>query len=178
MNPQSYDPKAIPLPPPGMISIEDCEPQTIDQAGSGEQPGCPLSLSDMSLSDMSLSDMSLSDMSPSKIYQRLNTTPQQIAAFCEKWNIHELSLFGSVLRDDFRQDGEQPSDIDLLYIPAPGVRYGFDLFDMKEELETLLGRSVDLVSEKGIQNSRNWLRRKSILDSKQVIYVQRSAVSS
>lgn len=110
-----------------------------------------------------------------ELYQRLNTTPEQLAAFCQKWQIVKLSLFGSVLRDDFRGNGDHPSDIDLLYIHAPEARYGFQFFEMQEELERLFGRKVDLVSELGIQKSRNWLRRRSILESKQVIYVERSA---
>jgi predicted nucleotidyltransferase len=35
---------------------------------------------------------------------------EQIKAFCQKWQVTELALFGSVLRDDFRSD----SDIDIL----------------------------------------------------------------
>lgn len=112
-----------------------------------------------------------------KIYQRLNTTPESIAAFCKKWNIEELALFGSVLRDDFREDGEDPSDIDVLYIHTPEARYGFEIFDMKEELESLFDRKVDLIGKKSIQNSRNWLRRQSILESSQVIYAKRSAIA-
>ncbi|NJN57573.1 MAG: DNA polymerase subunit beta [Leptolyngbyaceae cyanobacterium SL_5_9] len=112
-----------------------------------------------------------------EIYQRLNTTPQELAAFCEKWQIVELALFGSILRDDFRYDGDDPSDIDLLYVSSPQARYGFTFLNMKEELEELLGRKVDLISEVGIQSSRNWLRRKIILESKQVIYAKRSAVN-
>lgn len=40
-----------------------------------------------------------------EIYQRLNTTPEELVNFCEKWKIEELALFGSVLRDDFRAGG-------------------------------------------------------------------------
>ncbi|NJN86924.1 MAG: DNA polymerase subunit beta [Leptolyngbyaceae cyanobacterium SL_7_1] len=112
-----------------------------------------------------------------RIYQRLNTTPEQLAQFCEKWQIAELAVFGSVLRDDFRVAGDDPSDIDLLYRSSPQIRYGFTLFDMKEELEKLFNRKVDLISETGIQNSRNWLRRKSILESKKIIYAKRPAIN-
>ena len=112
----------------------------------------------------------ISTPSLQKIYQRLNTTPEKLARFCEKWQIIELALFGSALSDNFRPDGEDPSDIDLLYTNAPATRYGFQFFDMQEELEKLLNRKVDLVSKRGIENSRNYLRRKSILESTQVIY--------
>lgn len=107
-----------------------------------------------------------------EIYIRLNVTPKQLADFCEKWQLLELSLFGSVLRDDFRAEGDDPSDIDVLYVNAPEVRYGFAFFDLKEELEHLFSRKVDFVSKQGIQNSRNGLRRKSILESARVIYAK------
>ena len=111
------------------------------------------------------------------IYQRLNTTPEQLADFCEKWQIEELALFGSILRDDFRHGGEDPSDIDILYTYMPQAQYGFEIFDMKEELEILFARKVDLVSKNAVQKSRNWLRRKTILESAQVIYAKRSAIT-
>jgi predicted nucleotidyltransferase len=44
------------------------------------------------------------------IEQRLGVSRSDIAAFCRKWRIRELSLFGSALRDDFRPD----SDVDQL----------------------------------------------------------------
>ncbi|MEA5421523.1 nucleotidyltransferase domain-containing protein [Spirulina sp. CCNP1310] len=111
-----------------------------------------------------------------RIYQCLNTTPRKLADFCEKWQIQELALFGSVLRDDFRQGGEDPSDIDILYTYRPQARYGFEVFEMKEELEVLFGRKVDFVSKNAVKKSRNWLRRKTILQSAQVIYAKRSAI--
>jgi hypothetical protein len=112
------------------------------------------------------------------IYQRLNLTSDKIAAFCEKWQIVELSLFGSVLRNDFRADGNNPSDIDVLYTSTPEARYGFKFLDMKSELETLLNRKVDLISKRGIQSSRNPLRRQEILESAQRIYVKGSSIYS
>lgn len=112
------------------------------------------------------------DLLIERIYQRLQVTPEQIMAFCQKWKIIELAVFGSVLRDDFRVAGDDPSDIDLLYIFESGVTYGFEFFDIQEELEHLCGRKVDLVSKQGIANSRNWLRRKSILESAQVISIK------
>jgi uncharacterized protein len=113
----------------------------------------------------------------SKIYQRLNTTPEQLATFCEKWQIEELALFGSVLRDDFRVNGPDRSDIDILYTHMQQAKYGFEIFDMKAELELLFSRHVDFVSKNAIQNSRNWLRRKTILESAKVIYATRSAIA-
>ena len=94
----------------------------------------------------------------------------KLAAFSRRWNIAELALFGSALRNDFRSD----SDIDLLVSFAPGARPTlFDMARMQAELKDIFGREVDLVSKRGLENSRNYLRRKQILDSAQVIHVAR-----
>jgi predicted nucleotidyltransferase len=93
---------------------------------------------------------------------------EQIANFCRRWQITEFALFGSVLRSDFRPD----SDIDVLVSFAPTARWGlFDLARMQEDLTQNFGRKVDLVSRRGIEASRNYLRRKSILNSAQVVHV-------
>jgi predicted nucleotidyltransferase len=42
---------------------------------------------------------------------------------------------------------------------------------MQDELKSILGRDVDLVSRRGVERSRNYLRRKAILDSSEVLYV-------
>ena len=66
----------------------------------------------------------------------------RITAFCQKWKITELALFGSVLREDFRSD----SDVDVLVTFSHDSDWGIEhLLDMKEELEALFGRAVDLV---------------------------------
>ncbi|NJK36221.1 MAG: DNA polymerase subunit beta [Oscillatoriales cyanobacterium SM2_2_1] len=91
--------------------------------------------------------------------------------------MEELALFGSVLREDFRAGGDDPSDIDVLYTHLPQAKYGFEIFDMKEELEILFARTVDCVSKNAVQSSRNWLRRSTILESAQVIYAKGSAVA-
>jgi predicted nucleotidyltransferase len=90
-----------------------------------------------------------------------------VEAFCRRWQVTELALFGSVLRDDFGPD----SDVDVLVRFHPDARPTmFDLVTMKDELQLLLGRQVDLVSRRGIESSRNYLRREAILGSAQVIY--------
>ena len=65
---------------------------------------------------------------------------EQIAAFCRRHHIRRLSLFGSVLRDDFRSD----SDIDVLVEFEPGHTPGFAFISMQDELSQILGRKVDL----------------------------------
>jgi uncharacterized protein len=92
----------------------------------------------------------------------------QIADFCRRWKIAELALFGSVLRDDFRPD----SDVDVLVTFAPDAQWSlFDHVDMEDELRQILGRPVDLVNRRGIERSRNPLRRRAILESAQVVHV-------
>ncbi len=66
---------------------------------------------------------------------------QEIAAFCRRHGIVRLSLFGSILRDDFRAD----SDIDVLVeFPPDGTPSLLDLGGMQVELSELFGREVDL----------------------------------
>ena len=109
-----------------------------------------------------------SQISNPKIYNRLGISSQQLTQFCQKWQVAELALFGSILRDDFRED----SDIDLLVSYQPNAKRGlFEKMTMQEELETMLNRKVDLVSKQAIIQSHNWLRRKNILSSAEVIYV-------
>jgi len=90
-----------------------------------------------------------------------------LARFCEKWKIRELALFGSVLRDDFRPD----SDLDVLVTFADDADWGlWDAVRAEEELRDLVGRRVDLVDRRTIENSENWIRRRSILGTARTIY--------
>jgi uncharacterized protein len=92
----------------------------------------------------------------------------QIEEFCRRWKIRELSIFGSYIRDDFGPD----SDIDFLYtfVENPGWSL-FDLVRMDEELSSIAGRPVDLVDRETIEHSENWIRRREILGTAEVIYV-------
>jgi predicted nucleotidyltransferase len=108
-----------------------------------------------------------------QIYQRLNITPKELTDFCEKWHIAELALFGSVLRNDFRSTGENPSDVDLLFSYLPSTNMSLlRRATMKVEFEELIGRAVDLMMASEVIESRNPIRRKEILDSAQIIYVK------
>jgi len=92
----------------------------------------------------------------------------RIVDFCRRWKITEFALFGSVLRDDFRPD----SDIDVLVTFAPDADWSlFDHVTMQDELKAIFGRTVDLVSRRGLERSRNYIRRKAILKSAEAIYV-------
>lgn len=88
----------------------------------------------------------------------------RIRAFCERWRVREFSLFGSVLREDFRPD----SDVDVLVELAPDHGLSlYDWVDMIDELREIFGRDVDLVAKGGLKNP---FRRREILRSAKVIY--------
>jgi uncharacterized protein len=87
-----------------------------------------------------------------------------LTSFCMKWKVRELSLFGSILRDDFGPE----SDIDILVTFEPEAPWSlWDLMDMQEELQRLTGRPIDLIEKEGL---RNPFRRKEILTTNRVIY--------
>ncbi len=93
---------------------------------------------------------------------------EAVADFCRRWRIVELSLFGSVLRDDFGVD----SDVDVLVTFAAGVRWGFqEWLQMTQELEHILGRKVDLVERRLVEQSKNYIRRQHILSNLVRVYV-------
>jgi predicted nucleotidyltransferase len=95
---------------------------------------------------------------------------EQIQEFCDRWHITELALFGSILRDDFRSD----SDVDVLVTFAPETKRGLsETLQMKDELQAIFGRQVDFIVKTTIERSENWLRRKNILESAQIIYAAR-----
>jgi len=72
--------------------------------------------------------------------KHLQIDPDALAVFCKRHKIVKLSLFGSVLRNDF---GPQ-SDVDVLVEFEPGVKVGLAFFSIQQELSELIGRKVDL----------------------------------
>ena len=90
-----------------------------------------------------------------------------LAAFCRKHGIRRLSIFGSALREDFGPE----SDVDVLVEFEEGRVPGlFGFAGMELELSELFGRAVDLVTREEVEESRNYIRRKSILASTEVVY--------
>jgi predicted nucleotidyltransferase len=73
---------------------------------------------------------------------------RKVAEFCQRHHIRRLSLFGSVLREDFRRG----SDVDVLVEFEPGQTPGLEFFAIQSELSEILGRKVDL-------NTPQWLSR-------------------
>jgi predicted nucleotidyltransferase len=105
-----------------------------------------------------------------QLQQRLGLSTPEITTFCQRWHITELSLFGSVLGNQFHPD----SDIDILIRLAPNTRQGLlTLAQIKHDLEASTGRVVDIALKEAIEDSENWIRREEILKTAQVIYEQR-----
>ena len=97
-------------------------------------------------------------------YHEIEISESQLAELCRKWKVTELSLFGSILRDDFGPD----SDIDVLVVFQPDAPWSlWDLLDMREELHDLFGRTIDLVEKEAL---RNPFRRYEILKNHKVLY--------
>ena len=99
---------------------------------------------------------------------KIDIDREKIAEFCRKWQIVEFSLFGSVLRDDFRPD----SDVDVLVSFAADAPWSLmDIVTMRDELSEMLGREVDIVEKEAVEQSENYIRRRHILGSVEPFYV-------
>jgi len=96
--------------------------------------------------------------------QHIIIPKKKIAGFCLRWKVVEFSLFGSILREDFRPD----SDVDVLVTFAPEARVSlFDLVDMQDELKVIFKRDVDLLEKDALENP---FRKREILGTAQVVY--------
>jgi predicted nucleotidyltransferase len=98
----------------------------------------------------------------------------ELAAFCRRWGVARLEVFGSVLREDFGPE----SDLDFLYTPGPGFRrdrvYGpWGQNHMAEDLGRLLGRKVDLLERARVEQMENWIKRQNILSTATPVYEHR-----
>jgi predicted nucleotidyltransferase len=86
-----------------------------------------------------------------------------LAAICRRHGVARLEVFGSAVRGaDF---DPARSDADFLVTFEPAVRNDLGAFsDLKDALEGLLGRPVDLVEREAIETSRNFIRRRAMLN--------------
>ena len=101
--------------------------------------------------------------------KNINLDTETISKICQNWQIVELALFGSVLREDFNSN----SDIDILVSFADDAKITFfDLDDLEQEFSQLFNRPVDVVTKAAIEQSHNWIRRNNILGNFQIIYEQ------
>jgi len=96
---------------------------------------------------------------------RIRMPREQIRQFCKKYHIRKLSLFGSVLRDDFKPT----SDIDVLVEFESGKKIGlFKIAHMESELSDLMGRGVDLRTPRDLSR----YLRQEVLENAEVQYAQ------
>jgi uncharacterized protein len=92
-----------------------------------------------------------------------------LAALCRRFGVTRLEVFGSAARGA----GFDPkrSDADFLVTFAPATRNDLTAFaDLKDALEGLLGRPVDLVERQAVEESRNFIRRRAILNEAETVY--------
>ena len=90
---------------------------------------------------------------------------ERIKQLCEQYKVKNFSVFGSVLTDNFSSE----SDIDFVvdFEENDPLEYTDLYFQLKDKLEYLLKRQIDLIEERGIKNS---FFRKEIDESKVVLY--------
>ncbi len=91
---------------------------------------------------------------------RLNVeaSRDEVTAFCERWQVTQLAIFGSALREDFGPE----SDVDLLVSFEESARHTlFDMVRMENELKAIFGREVDLVSRRTPERIRPWVSSSS-----------------
>ena len=97
---------------------------------------------------------------------------KDIAPFCKRWKIREFAVFGSILRDDFKPE----SDVDVLVTFSQDAEWGlFDHVQMRNELESLFGCKVDLVTRRALEQTQNQILRERILNSAKVIFSEDEA---
>jgi predicted nucleotidyltransferase len=99
--------------------------------------------------------------------EMISVVRELLPAFCRKWSITELALFGSILGSEFRSD----SDVDVLVSFSGDVEWGLlDHARMQDELSQIFGRRVDLVTRRAVEHSHNRIRRDAILNTAEVLY--------
>ena len=93
----------------------------------------------------------------------------QVEDICRRFGVEELAVFGSVLRDDF----EPGSDVDFMvtFKNDDAGPWMSKFTEMAEELSGVLGRRVEMVDKRGVESSENYIRRRHILSTAQIVYV-------
>lgn len=86
----------------------------------------------------------------------------RIGEVCGRYGVAELSVFGSVARGEAGPE----SDLDVLYTLVPGRHLGFSINHLEDELSTIFGRKVDLVSRTALHRAM----RDSVLAEAQLLY--------
>ncbi len=92
----------------------------------------------------------------------------RLAEICQRHHVAKLEVFGSFARGDARPE----SDLDLLITYESDCQPGLSFVALQQELETLTGRRVDLLSRKAIENSPNIYLKRFALRQTESLYVR------
>ena len=102
-------------------------------------------------------------MNPTPEFGKMHVDGAALAEVCRRYGVKELSLFGSAVRGEMRPE----SDIDMMVEFEPEARVGLIRFQaLVDELESLTGRRVDLVTRGGL---KPWVRPR-VLKEARIIY--------
>jgi len=101
-------------------------------------------------------------MNDSKIFQ------ERIRQYCKKRGIREFSIFGSFLRDDYSDDSDIDVVVDFYPENYPSL---IEFIKIEEELESIFGRKVDLITKNALLSGRNPYIKESILKTMEAVYV-------
>jgi uncharacterized protein len=97
---------------------------------------------------------------------RIPLPANRIAELCRRYHVRKLAVFGSVLSADFGPE----SDVDVMVEFENGHTPGFEFFTLQEELSTLFGRKVDLLTFRSVLESPNYIFRKQALSQVEILY--------
>ena len=101
------------------------------------------------------------------VKEQLDLSQDELAEYCHRWSVTELSLIGSSPSDDVGAD--EPVEFLVRFQPDVMRRYS-DAVAMERELAELVGRDVEVVDYRSVVDwSDNYTRRKAVLESAQVI---------
>ena len=104
------------------------------------------------------------------MHKLIEQNREQIARLCRQYGVRRLEVFGSAARgwdfDPTKSDADFLVDFDDA-VDMPPLKQFFGLAD---DLQALLGRSVDLAERKAVEASRNYIRRKQILAEVEPVY--------
>lgn len=95
---------------------------------------------------------------------QINLPKEKLASLCQQYQIEELAVFGSAVREDFSPD----SDVDFLVCFKDGAQVSFEQYTkLERELTNLTGRRVDLVCREALANP---FRRHNVLSTAETVY--------
>ena len=104
------------------------------------------------------------------VKQGIQLDTSEVKEFCSKWKICELSVFGSILREDFRPD----SEVDLLVQHEEDANWDlFDQIHMQDELTALIGRDLYILDQEGVESSNDHFLRTEIFTTLEQVYAAR-----